>query len=85
MKKYLRTIKEYTFQLQQLLEQNPSEFNSELKNKLPKESGIYGIFEKDIDKNVYIGESKNIQKRVCEDLFQANCSAVENPDIAIRE
>jgi excinuclease UvrABC nuclease subunit len=72
MEEYLNIIQEYTLLLKNFLDQQPSEFISSLKHKLPSDSGVYGIFENKSGKALYIGESKNICKRVWDDFFQAN-------------
>ncbi len=72
MTDYYPIIRANTKLLEQLLCCESYGFNSNLKKFLPALSGIYAIFNKESNVALYVGESKNIQKRVSEDLFQGN-------------
>lgn len=67
-------VQEYLSKILVLISGNQIPFDSGLHGALPTESGIYRIFEKDLDwsKSIYIGETGDLQRRIYDKLFMGN-------------
>ena len=57
--------------IRELLKQPCLLFDNKLSKSLPKKPGIYRIFEKENpEKTIYIGKSKNLQRRILSDHYK---------------
>lgn len=63
-------IKQYKQIISELLRQPILNFDDELSKKIPKQPGIYRIFESNnLNKAIYIGKSKSLQRRIIGDHY----------------
>lgn len=69
--RYRGNLKKYFKTLTDLVSSKPFLLKSNLNDKIPKEQGLYIIFKKTQRsiREVYIGSSKNIRKRITKDLL----------------
>lgn len=64
----------YQQKLEELLSKPINFFNDDLKNNIPKTSGIYRIFDKNSinHETIYLGKSKDLKRRVVNNHFKGS-------------